>query len=340
MKNTPLQKWLKLPTQTKRNIFIETAQAVGLPVAAAAEKDWWVVQALAILFNSSIGKHTVFKGGTSLSKAWGLIDRFSEDIDLALDRQFLGFDKPDVEMSSSQVRKLRRHSYKFIQEKFVPELATEFDGLGLDVKVEVIDVTAPDNDPLKIAVYYPALTESSEYLQPRVLIEVGSRSLIEPFERRSFSSLVGAHYSGHSFADVPIEVPTVTPDRTFLEKIFLLHEEFQLPTERIRVERKSRHLYDLEKLMDTQYAALALANRELYETIVAHRKAMTPLKGIDYVHHHPAEINPLPPASLLNAWKIDYHDMQESMFYNPSLPFEALLQRINELKARVNAMVF
>ncbi len=89
------------------------------------------------------------------------------------------------------------------------------------------------------------------YLLPRILIEVGSRSLIEPFDKRSFTSMVGEHFKGKEFADEKIMIPSVNPQRTFLEKVFLLHEEFQLPTEKIKVERKSRHIYDLEKLMDT-----------------------------------------------------------------------------------------
>ena len=95
MNTTAIQEWLKLTDQTRRNIFEETAAAIGLP-AAAAEKDWWVVRTLELVFGSSIAPHTVFKGGTSLSKAWGLIDRFSEDIDLALDRKFLGIEKPSL----------------------------------------------------------------------------------------------------------------------------------------------------------------------------------------------------------------------------------------------------
>src|SRR4051794_3054269 len=96
-----------------------------------------------------------------------------------------------------------------------------------------------DRDPLIIEIYYPAVTEHVSYLQPRVLIEVGSRSLIEPFEICNFSSIVGEHFSGLPCADFEITVPTVTPERTFLEKIFLLHEEFQQVSEKIRVERKS-----------------------------------------------------------------------------------------------------
>lgn len=335
MNKQAIQEWLKLTEQNKQNIFREVAIGINLP-PAAIEKDWWVVRTLELVFASSIAPHTVFKGGTSLSKAWNLIDRFSEDIDLALDRRFLGFDKTDDKMTGSQVSKLRRLSAKFIADIYFPELAELFTAAGLNVNIQLAEVKTDDQDPLIIEIYYTAVTEQISYLQPRVLIEVGSRSLIEPFDERSFTSMVGEKYKGMVFADGNILIPSVNPQRTFLEKIFLLHEEFQLPTEKIKVERKSRHLYDLEKLMDTEYAVAALGNKELYQTIVKHRAKLTPLSGIDYANHTPDKINPIPPDAIIGAWENDYQTMQESMLYNPSLPFDKLIERIYELKSRIN----
>lgn len=335
MNKQAIQEWIKLTKQNKQNIFREVAMGINLP-PAAIEKDWWVVRTLELVFNSSIAPYTVFKGGTSLSKAWNLIDRFSEDIDLALDRRFLGFDKKDEEMTNSQVSKLRRISAKFIAETYYPELAELFNAAGLIVNINLGEIKTDDQDPLIIEIYYPSVTESMAYLQPRVLIEVGSRSLIEPFDNRSFTSMVGEKYKGRPFADGDINIPSVNPQRTFLEKIFLLHEEFQLPTERIKVERKSRHLYDLEKLMDTEYAMAALNNTALYETIVNHRAKLTPLRGIDYANHTPDKINPIPPDAIIGAWEKDYQAMQESMLYNPSLSFDKLIERLYELKSRIN----
>ena len=337
MNRPAIQEWLKLTDQTRRNIFGETAAEIGLP-AAAVEKDWWVMRSLELVFSSSIAPHTVFKGGTSLSKAWGLIDRFSEDIDMALERRFLGINKPDSEMNGSQVSKLRKLALKFISEKYFSELAELFHSAGLKVNIQLAAVKADDQDPIIIEIYYHSLTDPIPYLQPRVLIELGSRSLIEPYEERSCISMVGEKYKGREFADVNIIVPSVNPQRTFLEKIFLLHEEFQLPTEKIKVERKSRHLFDLEKLMDTEYAFAALGNNELYQTIVEHRKKLTPLRGIDYANHTPDKINPIPPDAIIRAWEKDYLVMQESMLYNPSLPFEKLIDRLQELKARINRL--
>ena len=247
MNEVAIQQWLRLTTLNKQNIFQEVAMKINLP-PTAVEKDWWVVRTLELVFASSIAPHTVFKGGTSLSKAWGIIDRFSEDIDLALDRRFLGIEKADSGMTGSQVSKLRRLSVKFITEKYFPEIRDKFNAAGLNVKIRLAAIKSDDQDPLIIEIYYPSVTEAIPYLLPRVLIEVGSRSLIEPFDERSFSSIVGEHFKGRDFADKNIIIPSVNPQRTFLEKVFLLHEEFQRQIEQIKVERKSRHLYDLEKL--------------------------------------------------------------------------------------------
>lgn len=95
------------------------------------------------------------------------------------------------------------------------------------------------------------------------------------------------------------------------KQVFLLHEESQLPPDKIKVERKSRHLYDLEKLMDTEYALAALGNTTLYQTIVEHRAKLTPLRGINYTNHTPDKINPIPPVVIMEAWEKDYQAMQE-----------------------------
>jgi hypothetical protein len=103
--------------------------------------------------------------------------------------------------------------------------------------------------------------------------------------------------------------------------------------------RKSRHLYDLEKIIDTEYAAAALANTELYQTIVNHRSKLTPLRGVDYANHSPERINPIPPDAIIGAWKKDYQLMQQSMFYNPSISFDQLIERMHELKSRINRLI-
>jgi predicted nucleotidyltransferase component of viral defense system len=317
-------------------VFAETSRQIGLPSSSAAEKDWWVVHTLAIIFSMECSNALIFKGGTSLSKGWNIIHRFSEDIDLSLDREFLGF---SGELTKSEIRNLRRKSFKFIMEVFTEELKNKFFELGFkDLTVKPREVKNHDQDPLVIEIYYNKLTEKDTYLKPGVLVEIGSRSLKEPFTQRTFGTFISEIYTDSSFTDKSITIPIVNPERTFLEKIFLLHEEFQKPFDKIRVERLSRHLYDIEKLNQTEYAEIALQDTELYNTIVKHRSKFTAISGIDYTKHNPANIKFIPPDSILKMWDADYEEMKSSMIYGQVLEFDKLIIKLTELQKRINGI--
>lgn len=319
--------------EEKNAIFEAISNEIGIP-ASAVEKDWWVVNTLALIQELKAAPHIVFKGGTSLSKAWNIIKRFSEDIDLALDKHFLGIEECTT---VKQVKKLRSATRKYIYNSFIPELQHKFHSAGFtDVSIELYEEEGKNLEPVQILVKYETSTQPSSYTKPEVKIEIGSRSLLEPYTNREFSSLVGEHYSDKPFADAPITVPCVNPERTFLEKLFLLHEEFQKPEAEVRVDRLSRHLYDVERLMQTEFAAIALADKELYNEIITHRSIYTKISSIDYNEHQPESLNPFPPDAVIENWEKDYQRMQEEMIYGDSLPFEQLLEKIKELKNRIN----
>ncbi|MBE7659362.1 nucleotidyl transferase AbiEii/AbiGii toxin family protein [Tenacibaculum finnmarkense] len=330
-----MKDFIKLNKKDKLNIFNQTSERTGLP-SSAVEKDWWVTLSLNIIFSLPYANHIVFKGGTSLSKAWDLIERFSEDIDLVIDRKHLGF---EGKLSKTQVKKLRKASYSFIGTEFYNDINNELINLGVsDYELVVQETKNTDTDPLIIELRYKSLTEKSDYLRPRVLIEVGARSLIEPVDEKSIISMVSSEFRKLPFAEKEITIPVVSPKRTFLEKIFLLHEEFQKETKFIRVERMSRHFYDLEKLMDTAHGVEALKDIELYNTIVEHRKNFNAIRGIDYANHIPKLINIIPPEETIKDWKKDYKTMQESMFYGTTISFGKLMERITELNTRIKTM--
>jgi len=328
-----LKEWLQLPDDTKRNIYIDTGKKVGLP-PIAIEKDWWVVHTLNIVFSMDCASELIFKGGTSLSKAWDLIERFSEDIDLALNREFLGF---KGELSKGDIRRLRRASFEYMTTTFTDELKRKFADAGFkDVTIKYQEVKNHDQDPIIIEIYYPKLIEKDTYLKPGLLLEVGCRSLKEPNTVRTFNTLTAQQFHNRNFADKPIAIPTVNPERTFLEKIFLLHEEFQRPEEKIRVDRLSRHLYDIEKLMHTSYAEIALNNQDLYNTIVAHRSKYSKVSGVDYNKQQVEHIKFIPPDKYFSLWEKDYLQMQENMIYGESLSFANLIRKLKELQKRIN----
>lgn len=330
-----LAEWLRFPDTTKLNIYQRTGRQCGLS-AVAVEKDWWAVHTLRLIFSMECAPALVFKGGTSLSKGWNLIERFSEDIDLALDRTYLGF---EVELSKQQIKRLRKASRQFMSTTFLDELKAGFTAVGLtNVDLRCRESTDSDQDPSIIDVYYPKLAETDTYLRPGLQIEVSSRSLKEPFTNKLLGTLVAEHFAGRLFADVPVTVPVVNPERTFLEKIFLLHEEFQKPPGKIRVDRLSRHLYDIEKQMQTPFADTALRDAELYNTVIAHRSRFASIAGIDYAQHQPGTIQFLPPDALRKAWQQDYQQMQENMIYGDSLSFDQLIAQLTQLQTRINTL--
>ncbi len=329
-----MNKFYNIPDDTKAEILRNTGEKANLP-AYAVEKDWWVVQTLSILFEMEIGKHMVFKGGTSLSKAWSLIERFSEDIDLAVDRRFYGF---EGDLQKKQRTNLRKKANTYITEQLYPELSLRFKEKGVDVSLELEEITTSDQDPIIILVNYPNVIESPDYIRPRVQVELGCRSLIEPFSIRTFNSFLDEIYPDASFAKQPIHIPTVDPERTLLEKIFLLHEEFQRSDEKIRVDRMSRHLFDIYKLAASPFAEKVLLNQELYTEIVCHRQSFTKLGGVDYRLHNPGTINPIPPDNLLDAWKRDYTIMQEQMIYADSPSFDVMLEAIKNYISKINQL--
>ena len=278
----------------------------------------------------------VFKGGTSLSKAWDLIARFSEDIDLAINRELLGF---GGDLSNSQIRKLRKASCTFIGTTFHQDIQAKLIELGVeDYELVAQATTDTDKDPLTIELNYKSLTSPSEYIRPRVLIEIGARSLVEPIDEKEIISIVSKEFNTLPFVESEITIPVVSPKRTFLEKIFLLHEEFQKEANFIRTERMSRHLYDLEKLMDTTHGTEALKDANLYNTIVEHRRKFNALKGINYDNHRPTLINILLPKDVVQNWKTDYETMQENMIYGETIRFDQLMLRISALNTRVNKL--
>jgi len=328
-----MNEFIGLTSEQQLNIFTQTGAKTGLP-AYAVEKDWWVTQMLRIVFSQPYSEAFVFKGGTSLSKGYDLIRRFSEDIDLAIDRNF--FDRPGV-LSRGQINKLRKASAKFISSTFLEDITESVKEGQLPISsIGVEPYESSDTDPLRIYITYNPLTQKNEYLPPRILLEISCRSLREPCEEVPIQSLVDKEFDSQSFASPSFPVRTVEPQRTFLEKICLLHEEWQKKD--IRVERLSRHLYDLERLMDTKHAKAAFANRDLFYHIVEHRAVFSPVKGVDYNNHRPQLIRIVPPDSVIKEYETDYKEMQESMFAGESLSWEELMTRLAILQKRINSL--
>ena len=310
----------------------------------AIEKDWWVTVILKALFKTDCRDSLIFKGGTSLSKGFNIIERFSEDIDLAISHSFFGIEKT----SKNQREKLRKMSRTYIHEALSAQLDSLLKEMGISgYSIENVTQTQDkngewrsidsDKDPTVILLHYPSVVEDTiSYIPPRVKIEISCLSMDEPTEEREIYSLIGECFESED-ADANCIVRTVVPTRTFLEKIFLLAEEFQ--KEQPRSLRMSRHLYDLEKLMDTEYGHEALSDRSLYDAIVEHRRTYYALKHVNYDLHNPSTINFTIPESSIEAWKTDYTDMRRFFIYGESLEFNDLILKMRDLQKIIRSFV-
>jgi hypothetical protein len=328
--------WNKLSDERKRTILNQVAAQKGLPTQAI-EKDWWVTQCLRVIFQSKVAPHIIFKGGTSLSKGWNLIERFSEDIDLSMSREYLGF---QGELSISQIKKLRKRSCAFVTDELSTIVKSGLQEMGvpdLDVELTVPPSENSDTDPQTIFVGYKSLVPELAYLPSKVKIEVGARALMEPVEVRPIRSFVAEVFPEASFADSKVDVATVLPKRTFLEKVFLLHETMAASPEKVG-DRMARHLYDLERLMDTTHGTDAVADRDLFERIANFRRHYNTIKNVDYNRHKPDQIAIIPPDFVKATWEKDYATLQASMIYGETQTFDKLMKRMVALQERFRGL--
>ncbi len=198
----------------------------------------------------------------------------------------------------------------------------------MSVLKQIENIKISDQDPETIKVNYQSVFEEIPYLPNRVLIEFGARSLLEPYTKTRINSIIDDHYPGSLFTENEFLANTVIPEKTFLEKMILLHEEFQKPVEKIRHERMSRHLYDIGKIIKTRFGQKAIEDIELFRSIVEHRKKFTAVKTVNYENLAIENLEILPPRKFYDLYKKDYQEMQENMIYGESMDFERLVELI------------
>lgn len=307
----------------------------------AVEKDWWVTVVLKALFNTSCGKWLLFKGGTTLSKGWNLINRFSEDIDISIGRNFFGdvLNLPFAKCeNNNQVKKLRKASRDYIHGTLSSELDAELLKMGVKgytIMNETVTGEPPrpidhDSDPTIIFVNYESILPSSmRLIDARVKIEISCLSMSEPYEQCEIRSLVFDKFPEED-DEMTASIKTVTPSRTFLEKALLLSEELQ--KEEPRTLRMSRHLYDLDRLMDTEFGQKSLNDGNLYKAIVEHRRRFYHLGYVDYDKDYPTSIDFIPRNEVLKAYRLDYEtNMVDGYIYGEAKPFKELMKRMEKL---------
>jgi hypothetical protein len=191
----------------------------------------------------------------------------------------------------------------------------------------------PDTDPQTIYIKYPSLYDPLPYIPDRVKIEVSVRSLNTPHTQRNIQSVLNEFFPQAIYGETPFPVMVVEARKTFLEKAFLLHEEFKRPDRaKIRAERMSRHIYDLASMAHSEIELAALADHKLYEELITHRKWYTGYTYLDYesLGHSLIEFNL--PDDLAELYKKDYETMQEQMIYGDTRGFDELLESLKLLQ--------
>lgn len=334
-----MKHWQQLNEEDRLAVLEIASANKGLP-QLAVEKDWWVTIVLKALSMTRHYAMMSFKGGTSLSKGWNLINRFSEDVDIALSRKGVF---AISSTSGNQLAKVRRAARHYVVRDLPLELKNIMTEMGVrDFTIEpetervdanggTIELRATTHPSTIFVNYKSILSEVSEYIVPKVKIEISCLSMDEPVEIKNIRSLMSEVLKEEE--DIEVEFPTVVPTRTFLEKIFLLHEEFQKGKPRCK--RMSRHLYDIEKIMDTPFGRV-VDDKLLYDRVVSHRAVFNAVEGVDYSLHSPATLSFIPPKNVEADWERDYISMQKNfIFEENSLSFAQLMVRMAELMNRI-----
>ena len=338
-----MNKFLSYSENRRRTVCEQTQDKLCLP-PAAIEKDFWVCWTLKKMFNlPEWVPRLTFKGGTSLSKGWALIDRFSEDIDIVINREALGFGgdmAPDSAPSKKQMRKrldaLKAASQHCVNHTLLPllkECISQEMPAELSWRLEP-DPDDPDGQTLLLA-YPTAFADQMAYVPQVVKIELGARSDTEPTQE------IDIHpYLAQAFPDLfpqsTFLVRAVSPKRTFWEKAMLLHEETFRPQEKKRKARMARHYYDLYRLIDAGIGHEAAGDFELFDRIAAHRQVYFRYTWVDYDTLRPGRLKLVPPREQLAIWKSDYSAMKDEMFFGKPPAFDDLMETVQAFQDEFN----
>ncbi len=322
------------PDKLRQEVFRETSRKMGIH-EAIIEKDFWVCLILRMLFSSERwGNKVVFKGGTSLSKVYGVIERFSEDIDLILDWRELGYSKDDPWLPESKnkkdqfVKATTPITRQFLREIFAPslqELCTSELGPLLTIRA--------DED--KVKVEYPrAFTNPS--ILPYIILELGPLAAWTPHKDAVITPYAAEHYPG-VFATPECHLKVVTIERTFWEKATILHQEYYRPADKSMPPRYSRHYYDVFKMAKTSIVDSAFEKIDLLAKVVEFKERFYKVPWSNLVNARPGSFRLVPPPARIPDLERDYLAMG-SMFFHAEPSFDLVLAALRSLESQINTV--
>jgi Nucleotidyl transferase AbiEii toxin, Type IV TA system len=333
----------QLDAAARADIFAETADRVALP-EALVEKDFWVCWTLAQIFTiEAFRENLLFKGGTSLSKVFGLIKRFSEDIDLAVDYAMLGFtgEKNPLAPGLSRTKQtsllasMLEACREYIAGPFIDQLRQRFtDVLGPAGSWRL----AVDRDDLNIVrFYYPAAVASRvAYIAPQVTLELGTHAEFVPRGEFSIRSFAADEFP-NLFNQPGVRVTSLLAKRTFWEKATILHAEFYRPPEKPTPARYSRHYYDVAMMAAHPVKDEACRDLGLLAAVVKHKRTFYPSAWAQYSLAMPGALRLAPAADRIPELRRDYQAMSVMIFGEPP-SFDRLVEALVALENVINRM--
>ncbi len=333
------------PTAAREELFQDATELLtAIQSPSLIEKDFWVCWLLRRLFLLDHKVPMIFKGGTSLSKAYRVIRRFSEDIDLSLDRASLGFDEnrwnENISNKASKrlLDELREACRVYVCEQLLDSLRSDIQGvLGVSTDEAEWSLEVREEGTADLLFRYPptAVTlEASGYTAPRVLLEFGARADHWPEADREIrpyaAEAIPTEFDVDSFT-----VRTLDIARTFWEKATILHSLAHGGVEKVRG-RMARHYYDLAQLADAEESAGAVDRHDLLKAVVKHKRRFFSSTWASYDTARPGTLRLVPPPEVARALEKDYRAM-DALFMDEPPSFEAVLERLAKIEERVNA---
>ena len=333
--------FLRLPSE-ERKVYIEEAASRRGVSPVILEKDFWVSWLLGVAFESTFRDALVFKGGTSLSKVFGIIERFSEDIDLSLAPAFLDLPELVEPVSHTKADKWMERAEaacaKAVNDRLRPELrrvATEVLGERPDEWLEFLIDPATDS-PVLLFRYPTTQPAGFEYLKRAVKLEFGSLTDQQPTERHPVRPWI-ADVFPDAFSDWRCSVVALDVQRTFWEKATILHVEFHRPLDKPTPDGFSRHYADTVALARHEVASQAVGQSDLRDRVVNWKSRFFSSGWARYDLARPDTFKLVPPKDRESALRRDYETMRD-MYMGEPMPFDEILVTLKNLEQRINAV--
>ncbi|HIJ78596.1 MAG: nucleotidyl transferase AbiEii/AbiGii toxin family protein [Desulfobulbaceae bacterium] len=321
----------KLSDSERKELFFETAARKGM-TPAVVEKDFWVTWTLGKIFiNPELNSILKFKGGTSLSKVYKLIERFSEDIDLILNWEILTGEDPQGPRSKTKQAKFNKEIDELGRSYIAGELLQKVSG-----SIEPIcHCEVAGDDPNVLNLFYPKAFPD-EYIRPEIRLEIGPLASWLPFEKHTIKSYAAEAFP-HLFKKPECLVQVIKAERTFWEKVTILHHEAHRPEGNAQPSRNSRHYYDLAKMALAPVKNSALADIAILYRVAEFKQRFYPRSWARYDLAKPGTVSLVPKGHVLESVKDDYKAMR-NMIYGVYPDFKKIYDVLEELESEINSL--